>query len=135
VIQNWIATWGYRSLENRIGKLEGQLADLDRFPTISEVEDQILWGIQALRVSILSASSGIIVIVMAAVDTFAKNAGMDTRSFTGLGVLILTANLVNSLIMRYSKGFWHQRSPRVRAGFAKSIAELKRIHANWGKAN
>jgi hypothetical protein len=132
LIQNWIATWGKTSLENRITKLEGELAELEKHPVIDEVQDQLLWGITSLKIAILSAAGGVIVVILLGVETLANKQTTEFKLFNAVTALILTANLLNSLILRYSKGFRHKRSPKVRAGLREAIDELKEIHSNWG---
>jgi hypothetical protein len=133
-VQNWIATWGYSSLTKRIGKLERKLSELEKFPTITEVEDRLLWGIEAIRISVLSAASGVILVVLVGVQTLGIGHvnNLVMGSFQGVATLVILSNLINTLTMRYRKGFRHARSPAVRESLRKSIASLKEIQANWG---
>jgi hypothetical protein len=133
ILQNWIATWGYKSLSNRITKLEGQLTELEKISAITEVEDRILMGFIMLRITVFSTASGVVIAVMAATDTITKALNVNDKDFYYLGMAIIGANFINTFTAKAKKGWLHERSPRVRATLRKSIAGLKEIQANWGR--
>lgn len=45
LLQNWLGTWTRDSLDQRIAKLEAQLANLEQIPEMDAVQNQILWEI------------------------------------------------------------------------------------------
>jgi hypothetical protein len=133
IVLNWFAKWSLNSLDKRIAKLEKELSRLEKYPALDEASDRILWGIQALRLSILTTATGIIIIVYLGIEVLANPESPAFKSFSAAAFAIGGTNFVNALIFRYSKGFREERSPYRRESLRKSIAELKEIRAKWGQ--
>ena len=134
LIQNWIATSTKASLDRRILKLETMLAKLEKSPPIDDVQNELLWGIRSIKIALLAATGTIVTVVYAAVHSLMSPDSQQFKEFATLAVLILVANFMQMLFLRYRRDLRHMRSPRVRENLSKAIAGLKEIQSNWGKS-
>jgi hypothetical protein len=132
LIANWIAARTKKSLEKRIVKLEGELAEFEKTEPITEVESEILWGIRSLKIFLVSVTSMIALIFYWGIRSISdvKSAGLG--NFSVVVVSILIANLIWQTLLRYEHDFRYFRSPKNRENLRKSIQELKKIRDSWG---
>jgi hypothetical protein len=131
LLKNWFSTWSRTSLENRIGKLEKQLAELEKYAPIDEVQNQILWGIRVIRIGVIQMGSLVGIMIYFATKAVSNQDSPAFKEFTFFIFFILIANIVLTLVVRYKKDFRYKRSPQVRKSLRKSLDELKTIRANW----
>jgi hypothetical protein len=125
-IGNWIANWSQRSLANRISLLESRLAELEKVPAITEVEEQTLWGITSIKIAILNASNLFLIAAYFASSVLAA----DPLKLRLLGIIFIAPfvqNIFLILRMRYAHDFRYKHSPGRRAGLRKAIQDLKDI--------
>jgi len=131
LLLNWAATWNRTSLEKRIAKLENQWAKFEKYTPIDEVQERLLWGISALKMAILSAAGGVIIVMYFGVAATANTGTPAFKGFEGVAGGILFYNLAQTLIIRYSKDFRYWHSPTNRSVLRKEIDALKAIRAKW----
>lgn len=131
LLANWIATSSKRSLDNRIAKLEKQLAELEQNPATDEVQDQILWGITNLKMRISQVTSAVAITGYFGVRAIANPDTLAFERFSEWVFIVLILDTFLMLRLRYQKDFRFKRSPKVREGLLKSIHELKQIQDNW----
>jgi hypothetical protein len=130
-VQNWIASRTKSSLIKRIALLENKLAELEKAPPITEVEDEILWRLQSVKIGVIGAANGVIFVFYFGMKSLT---GVNVSVFADFQILVLLAlvvNLIMQLRLRYEKDLRMRRSPRVRANLRKSIEELKAIRDSW----
>jgi hypothetical protein len=127
---NWLLSRSKKSLDKRIARLEQRLADLEQFPTISEAEDHILWGITALKISIAHLATTVFVVAYGAL-VLVKSNPTPLDALSPILLLTVASDALMILRLRYRRDFRYKRSPKVREGLRKSISELKAIQDNW----
>lgn len=132
-IANVLASRTKKSLDNRIAKLERELAKLELNSPTDEVQDQILWELTNLKMRILGATNALLLLFYFSAHFFMSVKSSEFRGFTWMILLVVIADTIGMLALRYRKGFRYSRSPKVRAGLKKAIEELKVLQANWGK--
>lgn len=131
LLANWIATSSKKSLDNRIAKLERQLAELEQNAVTDEVQDEILWGITNLKIRMLQVTSAVAITGYLGVRAIANTNTQMFDQFSEWVFVVLIVNMIVTLQLRYKKDFRFKRSPRVRESLLKSIHELKEIQNNW----
>jgi hypothetical protein len=128
---NWLLSRSKKSLDKRIIKLEQRLAELEKYPTISEAEDHILWGITTLKISISNLTATVFAVAYLGALVLVRSHTAEIAAFSPILLLLVASNTLIVLRLRYQRGFRYKRSPNVREGLRKSISELKDIQANW----
>ena len=127
---SWFLSRNKKSLDKRIAMLEQRLAELKKYPTISEAEDHILWGITQLKIRMSNLATMVFVVAFGAL-TLVDSHSTALAAFSPILLLIVASDIFVTVRLRYEKGFRYQRSPNVREGLQKSISELKDIQKNW----
>ena len=133
LIKNWISRRSKESLDRRILKLETELSTLEKVPEITEAEDEILWGIKSLKIFVMSQTGFVVLCLYAGFIYVGGVAGEKLAAVKGFVIGLIGMMAYELLRMRYERDFRWQRSPRYRSALRKSINELKRIQATWGK--
>jgi len=131
LFMNWFSKRTLSSLVKRIGILESRLAELEKTPAITEVENEILWGFQHLNITVLGVANGVIFIIFLAVELFADANNPKFTHFSGIMFAILTANLVMQMRLRYRNKFRELRSPAKRKALGETLVELKKLRDSW----
>jgi len=130
-VRNWISTWSKSSLEKRIAKLEVDLAEFEKYPPITEVEHQLLWGITSIRIAITSAVTGLTIVLYSGVSVLANPGSAAFHEFTLFCLVVIVVNMVTMIIARYRRDFRSQRDPRRREPLRKAITDLKELRDHW----
>jgi hypothetical protein len=68
LLQNWFATWTRASLDQRISKLEAQLAKPERIPEIDAAQNQILWEIKSVKLDAMGNMGVVLITILLAVS-------------------------------------------------------------------
>src|ERR1700694_4271498 len=124
-IANWFSTWTKTSLQNRINKLEKELAELEKNPPFDEFQDRALWGITALKIALTGGINAVVIAIFLGIRSIANAQSPAFREFYFMCLFILGINIMSMLVARNRRDFRYTRSPRVREGLKKSILELK----------
>jgi hypothetical protein len=135
VIQNWIATRSKKSLERRIEILENELASWENNPPTTEVEDQILWAIQNMKIIFYGTQSGLVMFIIIAIYTIERPSASAARELLLLYAIVAATNLWMMYRVRYAKGFRWERSLKIRESRRKTITDLRTLRDNWGQPN
>lgn len=127
LVQMWIATRSTASLRNRIQRLEGELAELEKTPPISEVEDQLLWNGRATKIAILGATSTLTLLLYFGIQVVGDVNSRQFKVFSVLVFSILVLNLIGQMVVRYGHDLRYARSPRRRKNLRIAIDDLRKI--------
>jgi thiosulfate reductase cytochrome b subunit len=121
---NWWAERSSASIRKRVGKLEKQLADHEKFPAISEGEDYILRATEALTMlgGLCSMNLALLLLLLTAL----LPSSVDKRQVFSLVMfsLLMTALICIVVALRFSR-FRTQRSPFDRDVLRKYIERLR----------
>jgi hypothetical protein len=127
LLQNWLATRTRASLDKRIAKLEGQLANLEQIPEIDAVQNQILWEIKSVKLDAMGNLGVVLMMILLGVSVITRG---EAPAFIGFSRIVLVIVILNSILMllkRYQHDFRYLRSPDVRKSLRTAITELKRV--------
>ena len=127
ILLNWLASWSSASLEKRIKKLENRLAELEKEPAIDEVQENILWSIATLRMSLLSVSTGLVLVFYFGIETLADQKSTLFKQFEIFIFLVVITNLIGMFKQRYANDFRYKRSLTRRKRLRIDIDELKNL--------
>lgn len=130
ILLNWFSMRSRRSLRNRIMRLETRLADLEKIAPIDEVQNEILWQMARIRRYLVAVQVNIIGVVYIGVAILSPDT--KSRTFTLFAVatmLILTLEVVLSLVITFRPSWRYQRSPSVRRRIRQEIEQLKAAEA------
>jgi hypothetical protein len=125
-IGNWIASWSQRSLAKRIALLEGRLAVLEGEPTITDAEEQILWGITSTQMDILNACN-FVALVAFLTATALTNDDHKLKVLAVTLTVLFIGNIFFIMRRRYAHNFRYKHSPSRKAELKKAIADLKTL--------
>ncbi len=131
LVRNWIASRGKNSLVKRIALLEGELAELEKEPAISEAENQILWAIQSVKMELVVAMNLLMGVVYFGVRSLSEPLASQLEDLRIACLGILVVNFIWQMSLRYHHGFRYRHSPAVRKGLKKAIDDLKAIRDSW----
>ena len=122
-LRNWWATRSQSSLRSRIEMLESELAELEKRPAISEVEEQLLSFMP--KVDMLLTET--LMIFLAVVLIFERSTSSENAFLKIVVVLsaIILMNVSRFFMLRKSFLFLRERSPSVRREVRTSILKLK----------
>ena len=125
MLLDWWATRSRASLQEQIGKLEADLSKLEQIAPLSEVNNQMLWGLEMLR---LLLSVGIHMVLSALYLLTILVEGPKRLSLTVEGVFwcFLIVNALLGFLAYYRELTYRiARSPTRRTNIKKSIKSLK----------
>ncbi len=128
---NWLAKRSHVSLNNRIAKLEAQLAEFEKFPAITEAEDEILWGLKRVQIRMVGTETTIVAVVLLSVAALTDTASYKHMVLSSLAMLAIALGVVSQMWLRYGRDFRFMRSPRNRKSLQTAIADLKKIRDSW----
>jgi hypothetical protein len=133
LVQSWMARRAKSSLENRIDRLQRNLAELEEKPAITEFEEMLLWHVKSTRILLYWAMTltvgGIYVIVLLLEPAHPETLWVYAVNTGLLGAVL--ALVTSMLEERFQRDFWFKRSPRIREGLRNQIADLKKILEGW----
>ena len=95
LLQNWLSTWTRASLDQRIAKLEAQLANLEQIPEIDAVQNQILWEIKSVKLEAMSNTGVVLIVILLGVSVIT---GGETPALIGFSRLVLVIVILNSIL-------------------------------------
>ncbi|MFZ0884838.1 MAG: hypothetical protein WAN14_15675 [Candidatus Acidiferrales bacterium] len=130
-IANYVFTRTKKSLIKRITRLEGQLAEVEKNPAITEVENQILWGLRSIHIRIIGVESITIIVFYFGISALADIHNQAYKLFFAFVFVILILNFALQIYLRYEHDFRFNRSPDRRKALSTEIEKLKKIQANW----
>jgi hypothetical protein len=115
--QNWWARRSRLGIEQRIKSLRAELAEMEKYPALSETEDYILINGQVTQVLILSFGY-----VLAGVGLVLREQNVELKVLILFGFVFLagTAAIFSRPVYKYRR----MRSPMFRTKIVKQIEEL-----------
>jgi hypothetical protein len=138
-LKDWWAGRSLISLTNRIVKVRRSLEEMEKFPTLTETEDQILRNIATTCFLIFAVGYFMLTVVavsmLVATQIFFPNEPYKLWHIISLATMwwILLMYFYRRRILQMRR-YRHPRSPQVRADMKNSIAkleaELQRKHGN-----
>src|ERR1700730_5726293 len=126
LLQNWLSTWTRASLDQRIAKLEAQLANLEQIPEVDAVQNQILWEIKSVKLEAMSNRGVVLIMILLGVSVVTGGETPAVIGFSRLVLIIVILNRILMLLKRYHHDFRYLRSPDVRKSLRTAITELKK---------
>jgi hypothetical protein len=126
-VKNWWSERSKASLQERIAKLEGQLAEYQQYPTLSEAEDYILRATEALSM-LLALCVTMLAVVLVTLAQFAPVTVSDHDKQPLLALALvggIIAFLIGVVIFGHFSRFRRKRSPDDRKSLKKYIEDLK----------
>jgi len=131
--RNWIAKRSLGSLINRISTLEKTLAELETNPVIDEVQNQIFWEITRVRITVLYATSAVVLVIYLGIRAVADTNTTAFHDFSMWVGFVVMVTVIMMLRERYGRDFRYKRSAKRRENLREAIENLKHLRDNWGK--
>jgi hypothetical protein len=131
LVANLIASRSKASLIKRIARLENELDELEKIPPISDVENEILWKLTNLKMTIIGFSSIVMMVMYMGIRVVSDPNNASLTTFATTTAFVVISNFALQLWLYFHRDFRTLRSPDRRKNLRSTIENLKKLREDW----